>query len=109
MPNDLLIETLAVGPMEGCCYIIADPATREAAVIDPGGIGLYCAEQRVCFTGDTLFAGGIGRSDFPGGDGEQLLDSIRNRLLTLDDDTKLYPGHGPATTVGDEKAINPYL
>jgi glyoxylase-like metal-dependent hydrolase (beta-lactamase superfamily II) len=75
----------------------------------PGGISLYCAEQGVCFTGDVLFAEGIGRSDLPGGDGDVLLESIRSKLLVLPDETKLYPGHGPATTVAHERAHNPFL
>jgi hydroxyacylglutathione hydrolase len=66
-------------------------------------------EQVVVFGGDTLFAGGIGRSDFPGGSEKQLLDGIRNVLFTLPDDTVVLPGHGEGTTVGEEKATNPYL
>ncbi len=61
------------------------------------------------FAGDTLFAGGIGRWDFPGGDGDLLLASIREQLLSLPDETTLYPGHGPVTTVGREKRTNPFL
>jgi hydroxyacylglutathione hydrolase len=59
--------------------------------------------------GDVLFRGSIGRFDFPGGDGEALLEGIRTRLFTLPDDTVVYPGHGPATTTGREKRGNPYL
>ena len=64
---------------------------------------------RVVFTGDTLFAGGIGRSDFPGGDGPALIAAIRERLLTLPDDTVIYSGHGPQTTVTRERSSNPFL
>jgi glyoxylase-like metal-dependent hydrolase (beta-lactamase superfamily II) len=56
-----------------------------------------------------LFQQGIGRTDFPGSSFQQLMDSIRNKLFTLPDDTTIYPGHGPATTVGDEKRYNPFL
>jgi hydroxyacylglutathione hydrolase len=61
------------------------------------------------FPGDTLFAGSIGRTDLPGGDYDTLISSIRTRILVLDDDTPVYPGHGPATTVGRERAHNPFL
>ena len=73
----------------------------------PGGISLLAGD--VLFTGDTLFAMGIGRTDFPGGSYETLLSSIRERLLALPDDTRVYPGHGPETTIGDERRANPFL
>lgn len=59
--------------------------------------------------GDCVFAGSIGRSDLPGGDGQTLIESINERIMTLSDDTILYSGHGPATTVGQERATNPFL
>jgi hydroxyacylglutathione hydrolase len=59
--------------------------------------------------GDTLFAGSIGRTDLPGGNGRQIIDSIRTRLLVLPEDTRVLPGHGPATTIGEEKQSNPFL
>jgi glyoxylase-like metal-dependent hydrolase (beta-lactamase superfamily II) len=73
----------------------------------PGGISLL--EQGMVFTGDALFAGSIGRPDLPGGDLTTLLRSIKTNLLTLPDDTKVYCGHGPATTIGEEREENPYL
>lgn len=66
-------------------------------------------EPDVLFTGDTLFAGSIGRTDLPGGSHQQILDSIRERLLVLPDDTVVLPGHGPATTIGAERGTNPFL
>jgi len=79
----------------------------------PGGIGLYWAGTDcvagMVFCGDTLFAGGIGRPDLPGGDERTLLRSIREKLLVLPDDTLVLPGHGPATTVGREKTMNPFV
>lgn len=77
----------------------------------PGGMGLVSQNESptVCFCGDTLFAGGMGRTDFPGGDYEALLESIREKLLTLPDDAVLYPGHGPETTVRRERESNPFL
>jgi len=73
----------------------------------PGGISLL--EEGLVFTGDSLFAGSIGRTDFPGGDLLTLLRSIRTNLMTLPDDTKVFSGHGPASTIGDERAENPFL
>lgn len=61
------------------------------------------------FGGDVLFRGSIGRYDFPGSDGRRLLDGIRRKLFTLSDDTVVYPGHGPTTTIGHEKRSNPFL
>jgi len=63
----------------------------------------------VVFGGDILFAGGIGRFDFPDGNYSDLMEGIRTKLLTLPDNTVLWPGHGPATTIGEERATNPYL
>lgn len=75
----------------------------------PGGICLYSEEDAVAFVGDTLFADSIGRTDFPGGSMSQLIAGIREKLFTLPDETRVYPGHGPATTIGHEKAHNPFL
>lgn len=72
-----------------------------------GGICLF--GEGVLFSGDTLFNGGIGRTDLPGGSYQQILESIRQRLMVLPDDTVVYPGHGPATTIGDERRDNPFL
>jgi len=66
-------------------------------------------EPDIVFSGDTLFAGGIGRTDFPGGSYQQLLDSIRDRLLSLPDETRVYPGHGEPTTIDVERRTNPFL
>jgi hydroxyacylglutathione hydrolase len=73
----------------------------------PGGISLL--EQGMVFTGDALFAGSIGRTDFPGGDLMTLIRSIKTNLMTLPDDTKVFSGHGPASTIGDERRDNPFL
>ena len=75
----------------------------------PGGICLYCEDEGIVFTNDTLFADSIGRTDFPNGNMEHLLQSIREKLFTLPDETKVYPGHGPMTTIAHEKAYNPFL
>jgi len=73
----------------------------------PGGISLY--GHGILFSGDTLFNHGIGRTDFPGCSYEQIMDSIQNKLMALPEDTIVYPGHGPATTIGEERRGNPFL
>ena len=75
----------------------------------PGGCSYYLPEGKVVFTGDTLFNGSIGRTDFPGGDGPLLLSSIREKLLTLPEETEVYPGHVGSTTIGKEKRNNPFF
>jgi glyoxylase-like metal-dependent hydrolase (beta-lactamase superfamily II) len=73
----------------------------------PGSISLV--GQRFVFTGDALFNQSIGRTDLPGGDTDTLIRSITERLFNLDDDTIVYPGHGPETSIGDEKIANPFV
>ena len=73
----------------------------------PGGICLKTDD--LVITGDTLFAGSVGRSDFPGGNHRQLIRSIKERLLCLPGHTRVYPGHGPETTIEEEKRYNPFL
>ncbi|MBN1845169.1 MAG: MBL fold metallo-hydrolase [Sedimentisphaerales bacterium] len=75
----------------------------------PGGISFYAAAEKRLFCGDCLFAGSIGRHDFLGGSLDTLLESIRQRLLVLPDETIVYPGHGPQTTIGQEKRENPFV
>lgn len=72
-----------------------------------GGICILADE--VLFSGDTLFWGSMGRSDFPGGNGAELIRSIKTKLMALDDKTRVYPGHGESTTIGEERRNNPYL
>lgn len=72
----------------------------------PGGCCLYCASEGVVFTGDTLFNGGVGRIDLPGGSHEVLMRSIRERLFTLPDETRVFPGHGTSSCIGREKLSN---
>lgn len=75
----------------------------------PGGSCFYFPERKLVISGDTLFAGSVGRTDLPGGSFSVLEKSIRKELLTLPEDTFVYPGHGPRTTIGNEKQTNPYL
>ncbi len=75
----------------------------------PGGICFYCAEEKVIFSGDSIFQLSIGRTDFPGGHHWTLITALKNLLKTLPEDVDIYPGHGPKTTVGFERKNNPYL
>lgn len=73
----------------------------------PGSISLVSEEA--VFSGDTLFAGSVGRTDLPGGDTDQLVKAVKGKLFALDDDLPVYPGHGPATTLGEERRFNPFV
>ncbi len=75
----------------------------------PGHLAFYAEGEGMVLSGDALFAGSVGRVDLPGGSMEVLMRSIERRLLTLPDETLVYPGHGPRTTIGEEKANNPFL
>lgn len=94
-------QSLTLGPMQW--------QVRYTPGHSPGSVTFYHASSGVAIDGDTLFAGSIGRYDFPTSDGRLLRQSIQTQLLTLPDETCLYPGHGPGTTVGRERASNPYL
>ncbi len=88
-------------------------ADAEWQVLDtsghsPGGVSYYCPSAGVVICGDALFAGSIGRTDVPGADAETLLGNIRDQLLRLPDDTRVLPGHGPETTIGAERRMNPF-
>lgn len=81
----------------------------EAPGHSPGHICFYCRKQDFIISGDVLFYRSIGRTDLPGGDHDQLLKNIRGKLFVLPDSTKVYSGHGPVTTIGEEKLYNPFL
>jgi glyoxylase-like metal-dependent hydrolase (beta-lactamase superfamily II) len=74
-----------------------------------GGVSLFCEEEKLLFPGDTLFAGSIGRTDLPGGDYGTLIRNVREKLLPLGDNVRVFPGHGPETTIGTEKKFNPFF
>lgn len=93
-------DTLQVG--EHAARIIHTPGHSA------GGCCLFFPEAKVLFCGDTLFSGSVGRTDLPGGSLEALLASIRDRIFTLGDDVRFYPGHGPSGLVGDERRTNPF-
>ncbi len=94
-------ETFRVGALEA--RVVHTPGHS------PGSTCLVFPEAQVVFTGDTLFAGSVGRTDLPGGDFDALESSIRSRLFTLGDDVRFYPGHGPGGTLGDERRGNPFV
>lgn len=103
-PADLLLdggETLTLGGHE--FEALHTPGHS------PGGISLHCAGAKVALVGDTLFAGSIGRHDFPTSDADALFNSILRTLYALPDDTVVLPGHGPQTSIGQEKQTNPFV
>ncbi|HNL66201.1 MAG TPA: MBL fold metallo-hydrolase, partial [Ferruginibacter sp.] len=81
----------------------------EAPGHSPGHICFYSASQHFIISGDVLFNRSIGRTDLPGGDHDTLLRNIREKLFVLPDDTVVYSGHGPVTTIGEEKKLNPFV
>jgi glyoxylase-like metal-dependent hydrolase (beta-lactamase superfamily II) len=83
--------------------------TRFAPGHTPGHVVFYSEKEKAVLGGDVLFQGSIGRTDLPGGDFDTLIASIRAQLLTLPDDVTVYPGHGPLTTIGEERLTNPFL
>ena len=85
------------------CRVIATPGHTV------GSCCFYFEESGLLVAGDTLFAESIGRTDFPTGKMKQLITSVEEKLFVLPDDTKVYPGHGPATTIGHEKTYNPFF
>lgn len=96
---------LALGPttIAGMkCLVLETPGHT------PGGVSLYFPAEKAVFTGDTLFYRSLGRTDFPYGNHQQLLASIKQKLFTLPDDVTAYPGHGQATTIGEERLHNPF-
>ncbi|MBK3516943.1 MBL fold metallo-hydrolase [Carboxylicivirga marina] len=75
----------------------------------PGGVVFYSKEDKIAIVGDVLFRESIGRADLPGGDFDTLVSNIKEKLLVLDDEVSIYPGHGPASTIGHERTNNPFL
>lgn len=96
-------EGMAVGIAGHTATILHTPGHTQ------GSICLHFAPENLLLAGDTLFAGSIGRTDLPGGDGRQILRSLHDRLLTLPEATRVICGHGPETTIGEERGSNPFL
>ena len=103
-PDRFLSEGEVISLGDGISLSVLDTPGHS-----PGGISLVTSDKKLCFAGDTLFAGSIGRTDLPGGDYHTLIASIKTKLLPLGDDMKVLPGHGPATTLGAERRYNPFL
>lgn len=101
-PDEYLQEGGSVGFGNASLEILFVPGHA------PGHIAFYHRDQKFCINGDCLFQGSIGRTDLPGGDFDTLINSIRTKLFALPDDTVVYCGHGPATTIGHEKKHNPF-
>ena len=102
-PDESAKDGLTVGLATLPAEVIHTPGHTQ------GSICLLFPQQHLLIAGDTLFAGSIGRTDLPGGDGRQILRSLRDRLMVLPDTTRVLPGHGVDTTIGEEKQSNPFL
>ena len=119
LPNQALMMGLRFGKVP-----VVDGYIEDGEIVDvgalafralytpghaPGHLAFYSEDEGVVISGDALFAGSVGRVDLPGGSMELLMRSINERLLTLPDATVVHPGHGPETTIGEERAHNPFL
>jgi glyoxylase-like metal-dependent hydrolase (beta-lactamase superfamily II) len=102
-PDESLADGMTVGLAAYPAQVLHTPGHTQ------GSVSLHFAPLKLLVAGDTLFAGSIGRTDLPGGNYEQIIDSIHTRLLALPDETKVVPGHGPASTIGAERRSNPFL
>jgi glyoxylase-like metal-dependent hydrolase (beta-lactamase superfamily II) len=103
LPDESLSDGQVVGLEAYPAQVLYTPGHTQ------GSICLHFAPLKLLVAGDTLFAGSIGRTDLPGGNFDQIIDSLHSRLLTLPDETAVVPGHGPATTIGEERRGNPFL
>ena len=102
-PDASLDEAMKVGPDCYPAQVLHTPGHTQ------GSVCLHFAAMKLLIAGDTLFAGSIGRTDLPGGNARQIIQSIESRLLALPDETRVLPGHGPETTIGEERENNPFL
>ena len=102
-PDSSLTDGMRVGLDRYPAEVLHTPGHTQ------GSICLHFVPLKMLIAGDTLFAGSIGRTDLPGGNSHQIIESIESRLLPLADDTRVLPGHGPTTTIGAERNHNPFL
>ena len=119
LPTQAMMMGIRFGKVPTVDRYVADEETLEVGDLRlrslytpghaPGHLAFYVEDEGLVLSGDALFAGSVGRVDLPGGSMEVLMRSIEDRLLTLPEETVVYPGHGPRTTIGDERATNPFL
>jgi hydroxyacylglutathione hydrolase len=113
MGEDLGLEPVAVSawlrPGETLAALGLAAEVRHVPGHCPGNVLFYFPAAQAAFVGDALFQQGVGRTDLPGGDSDELARSIRTQIYTLPPATVVYPGHGPETTVGEEKSLNPFV
>jgi glyoxylase-like metal-dependent hydrolase (beta-lactamase superfamily II) len=102
-PDESLSDGMTVGLGAYPAQVLHTPGHTQ------GSVCLHFAPLSMVIAGDTLFAGSIGRTDLPGGNGRQIIHSIESRLLALPNETRVIPGHGPETTIGEERESNPFL
>jgi len=102
-PDENLSEGMVVGLAKFPALVLHTPGHTQ------GSVCLHFAPLKLLIAGDTLFAGSIGRTDLPGGNSRQIIESIQTRLLALPDETTVLPGHGPTTSIGAERRSNPFL
>jgi glyoxylase-like metal-dependent hydrolase (beta-lactamase superfamily II) len=103
-PPDVLVDEGDTVPFEDREFLVAHTPGHT-----PGCVSYIMGREKMAFVGDLIFAGSIGRTDLPGGDNDLLIRAVREKIFVLPDDTVLFPGHGPATTVGEEKRSNPFF
>lgn len=103
LPDEGLVDGHRVGLDAYPAQVIHTPGHTQ------GSVCLHFVPLKMVFAGDTLFARSIGRTDLPGGNFDQIIESIQSRLFTLPDETRVIPGHGPTTTIGEERRDNPFV
>jgi len=103
VPSRHLTDGMTLEFGRRCIEVLHTPGHTQ------GGCCLYLANEKLLITGDTLFAESVGRTDLPGGDHDQLISSIKAKLMPLPDETIVWPGHGPSSTIGTERRRNPYI
>lgn len=94
---------------DSVCFGHSELKVIAVAGHSPGGLCFYSADDKLLISGDVLFAGSVGRSDLPGGNAQALISGIKEKLMLLPDDTSVIAGHGPMTTIGEERRYNPFL
>jgi glyoxylase-like metal-dependent hydrolase (beta-lactamase superfamily II) len=119
LPTQAMMMGLRFGKVPTVDHYISDEEVLEVGDLRlrslytpghaPGHLAFYVENEGLVLSGDALFAGSVGRVDLPGGSMEVLMRSIEERLLTLPDETRVFPGHGPQTEIGNERTSNPFL